>query len=112
MKDHSFREFVLDQLRGLRELEGRAMFGGFGIYAGGQFFAILYQGRLYFRTSDATRGAYLERGIKPFRPRVKQRLNSYYEVPAEVLEEAAQLEDLARIFHTPIELATEWSAGL
>ena len=52
--------------------------------------------RLYFKTSDATRVAYVERGLQPFRPNVKQRLNSYYEVPADVIEDAAQLERWAR----------------
>ena len=96
MKDNSLKDFVLDQLRELGGLESRAMFGGFGLYTGGKIFGILLQGRLYFKTSDATRAAYVERGLQPFRPSVKQRLNSYYEVPADVIEDAAQLERWAR----------------
>ena len=91
MKDSSFKDFVLDQLRELRGLEARAMFGGFGLYSGGKFFGILYRGRLFFRTSEVTRTAYLERGMESFRPNAKQRLNSYYEVPADVIEDAAEL---------------------
>ena len=91
MKDNSFKDFVLDQLRELRGLESRAMFGGFGLYAGGKIFGILFQGRLYFRTSETTRAAYLGRGMEPFRPKVKQRLKSYYEVPADVMENGAEL---------------------
>lgn len=91
MKDSSFKNFVLDQLRELGGLESRAMFGGFGLYAGGKFFGIVFQGRLYFRTSVATRAAYLGRGMEPFRPNAKQRLNSYYEVPADVIEDADEL---------------------
>ena len=96
MKDDSLKDFVLDQLRELRGLEARAMFGGFGLYAGGKIFGIAFKGRLYFKTSEATRAAYVKRGMKPFRPNVKQRLNSYYEVPADVIEDAAQLEAWAR----------------
>ena len=96
MKADSLKDFVLDQLRGLGGLECRAMFGGFGFYAGGKFFGIIFKGRLYFKTSEATRQAYVERGMKPFRPNVKQRLNSYYEVPADVIEDAAKLETWAR----------------
>ena len=91
MKDSSFKEFVLDQLRELGGLESRAMFGGVGLYAGGKFFGILFQGRLYFRTSETTRAAYLGRGMEPFRPNVKRRLNSYYEVPADVMEDPVEL---------------------
>ena len=96
MKADSFKDFVLDQLREMSGLEARAMFGGFGLYSGGKIFGILFKGRLYFKTGDATRGTYLERGMKPFRPNVKQRLNSYYEVPADVLEDATQLVAWAR----------------
>ena len=91
MKDSSFKEFVLDQLRELGGLESRAMFGGVGLYAGGKFFGILFQGRLYFRTSETTRAVYIERGMEPFRPNAKQRLNSYYEVPADVIEDGGEL---------------------
>ena len=91
MKNDSLKDFVLDQLRGLRGLEGRAMFGGVGLYAGGKIFGILFRGRLYFRTNEATRAAYLGRGMEPFRPNVKQRLKSYYEVPADVIEDATEL---------------------
>ena len=91
MKQDSLKDFVLEQLRELRGLESRAMFGGFGFYAGGKFFGILFQGRLYFRTDAATRATYVERGMRPFRPNVRQRLKSYYEVPADVIENADEL---------------------
>jgi DNA transformation protein len=96
MKEDSLKDFVLDQLRELRGLESRAMFGGFGLYAGGKFFGIVFQGRLYFRTDATTRATYVGRGKKPFRPNVRQRLNSYYEVPADVIENADELGDWAR----------------
>jgi TfoX/Sxy family transcriptional regulator of competence genes len=31
MKDDSFRDFVLDQLRDLDDVEARRMFGGYGL---------------------------------------------------------------------------------
>jgi len=96
MKQDSFKDFVLDQLRELRGLESRAMFGGFGLYAAGKFFGILFQGRLYFRTDETTRAIYFERGMRPFRPNVRQRLSSYHEVPADVVENAAELAAWAR----------------
>ena len=92
----SFRDFVLDQLSGLGEVECRAMFGGHGLYSSGTFFAIIFRARLYLRTDEATRDAFLERGMKPFRPSATQKLGSYYEVPPEVLEDAPALETWAR----------------
>jgi DNA transformation protein len=96
MKDESLKEFALDQLRGLGDVECRSMFGGFGFYSGEKFFGIIYQGRLYFKTSEATRAVYLEHGMKPFRPRAGQKLGKYYEVPPDVIEDPAQLETWAR----------------
>ena len=96
MKDDSFKDFVLDQLRELRGLEGRAMFGGCGLYAGEKIFGISFKGRLYFKTSDLTRATYVRRGMKSFRPNNKQKLNAYFEVPADVIEDAAQLETWAQ----------------
>ncbi|MSU58221.1 MAG: TfoX family protein [Pedosphaera sp.] len=96
MNDDSFKDFVLDQLRELRGLAGRAMFGGCGLYAGEKIFGIIFKGRLYFKTTETTREAYVQRGMRPFRPNVKQRLNSYYEVPADVIEDARHLSDWAR----------------
>lgn len=95
MKADSLKDFALDQLCGLDGLECRAMFGGHGLFAGEKIFGILFQGRLYFKTNASTRAAYTERGMKPFRPSAKQQLNSYYEVPADVMEDAAQLESWA-----------------
>ena len=90
MKDDSFKEFVLDQLSGLGELTCRGMFGGFGLYSGQTFFGIIFQGRLYFKTDDATRGEYERRGMKPFQPNKRQTMK-YHEVPAEVAEDREQL---------------------
>lgn len=62
------------------------MFGGHGLYLRGVFFGIIYKRALYFKVDDSTRDQYLERGMAPFRPNAKQTLKSYYQVPAEVLE--------------------------
>lgn len=94
--DASFLAFVLDQLGSSPGIESRAMFGGHGLYRAGTFFAIVYRGRLYFRTSAATQPEYRARGMKPFRPRARQSLTSYYEVPADVLEDPAEVARWAR----------------
>ena len=96
MKDESFKDFVLDQLSALDGLRCRAMFGGFGFYAGEVFFAIVFEGRLYFKTDATTRPHFVERGMSPFRPNRKQSLGGYYEVPLDVVEDAAQLAAWAR----------------
>jgi len=57
------------------------MFGGHGIYHQDVFFAIVYEGRLYFKTTPATRPSYEKEGMMAFRPSAKQTLKNYFEVP-------------------------------
>jgi DNA transformation protein len=88
-------EFVLDQLAELRGLRCVPMFGGYGLYQDATFFGIIHRGRLYFKTDDRTRAAYVARGMKPFRPNSTQTLKSYYEVPVDILEDQLQLQQWA-----------------
>jgi DNA transformation protein len=90
-KDDSFKEFVIDQLNGPGSVVSRAMFGGYGLYREQAFFGIIFKGRLYFKTDPSTQPRYRERGMKPFKPGAKQVLRNYYEVPAEVVEDADEL---------------------
>lgn len=90
-KDESFKDFALDQLADLRGLSCRAMFGGYGLYRGPRFFAIIHEGRLYFKTDEKSRTKYASKRMKPFRPTSKQTLKRYYEVPPDILEDAEAL---------------------
>ena len=90
-KPDDFREFVLEQLSSLTGLACRPMFGGHGLYLGERFFAILHAGRMYLKTDAASLPEFTSRNSQPFRPSEKQTLKSYYEVPADVLDGAAQL---------------------
>lgn len=92
---NDFLEFVLDQLAGMTALRWRRMFGGVGIYQGDDFFAIVDDGRLYFRVDDATRPRYQESGMGAFRPRPDLAMESYYEVPVDVLEDDTRLREWA-----------------
>jgi DNA transformation protein len=92
-KADSFRTYVEDQLG--EGMTFRPMFGGVGISRGDAFFGIVFKGRLYFRTGPLTRKDYVERGMKPFKPSARQTLKSYYEVPADVLEDADTLRSWA-----------------
>lgn len=90
-KDDWFKDFVLDQLGELADVEARRMFGGYGLYQDETFFAIIHRGRLYFKIDGSTLGEYRKHKMKPFRPNAKQTLKSYYQVPPEILEDMAQL---------------------
>ena len=98
MRDDQFTDYVLDQLTGLTPLRARKMFGGMGLYCGTQFFGILYQGRLFFRTHPANRNEYVARGMTPFTYERGKKIVSlnYFEVPPEVLEQRGALLEWAR----------------
>lgn len=87
----TFREFVLEQLQGVRGVVCRAMFGGHGLYAGERFFGIIYRGRLYFKVSEVSKSRYAVAGMRPFKPSAKMTLKSFYEVPADVLEDSDEI---------------------
>jgi len=95
-KEDSYRDFVIDQLRSLEGVSCRAMFGGYGLYLGEDFFGIVYDGRLYFKTDETTREKYRGCGMGPFAPSEKQVLKSYYEVPEEIVEDDEELASWAR----------------
>lgn len=90
-KDESFKDFILDQLVGLDDVQARRMFGGFGLYRDETFFGIVHQGKLFFKVDESTVGAYRRHKMKPFRPNARQTLKSYYQVPVEIIEDADQL---------------------
>jgi DNA transformation protein len=86
MKGETFKDYILDHLSDLPELRAKRMFGGYGLYAGEDFFGIVYEGRCYLKTDAGTRQKFVEHGMQPFRPNAKQTLTAYYEVPEEVME--------------------------
>jgi DNA transformation protein and related proteins len=90
-KNDSFKDFVLDQLQGLDDVEARRMFGGFGVYQDETFFGIIHRGTLYFKIDDSTVDEYRKHKMKPFRPNAKQTLKSYYQVPVDIIEDSDRL---------------------
>lgn len=91
MADDSFKDFVVDQLEGVGDITVRKMFGGFGIYSEGTFFAIISDGVLYFKTNEKTRQRYSDAGMDCFCPSEEQVLKNYFEVPPDILENREEI---------------------
>ena len=92
-----FRDFVLDQLARVPQLEHKTMFGGIGLYSAERFFAIVAADELFFKVDDTNRAAYEAAGSVPFRPVVDRPVSmSYWRVPIEVLEDPAELDVWAK----------------
>lgn len=87
-----YREFVLEQLgRVVPAVTHRAMFGGVGVYAEGFFFALLDDDVTYLKVDDSNRGDFEAVGMGPFRPFGDVQSMNYYELPADLLEDADAL---------------------
>jgi DNA transformation protein and related proteins len=89
MSRREFLDFVLEQMSQLRGLRSRSMFGGFGIYQGDLFFALIADDRLYLKTDSISKPDFVAHGLGPFvygNPG-KTGTMQYFEVPPEVYED-------------------------
>ena len=94
MTQSAFVDYVVhDLLSGVDGVRARAMFGGYGIYRDEVMFAIIVDDVLYFKVDDTNRGEYEKMGSRPFtyESRGKRATMSYWEVPAEVLDDREEI---------------------
>jgi DNA transformation protein len=64
-----FIAHVLEMMRPAGSASARAMFGAHGVYLDGLIVGIVDDDVLYLKTDGATRAAYVERDLPPFRYR-------------------------------------------
>ena len=91
-------DHLLDQLQPLGDARGRSMFGGFGVYLGGLIIGIVAFDSVYLKVDDQNRPDFEAAGSAPFSYGTKQGTNtigSYWEVPADVLDDPEQLRGWA-----------------
>ena len=86
-----YRAFVLEQLGRVAPVTSRAMFGGVGVYSGGFFFALMDNDTLYLKVDGSNRPDFEAAGTGPFRPFEGGGAMQYYELPADLLEDADAL---------------------
>lgn len=96
MADRSFHDFVIDEV--LREISGittRAMFGDWGVYKDGIFFALIADGQLYFKVDESTKKDYEELGSEPFVYQSKKGpiTLSYWLLPEEIMSDQEKLKE-------------------
>ena len=90
--------YVLGQLGGLEDVTSRRMFGGVGLYQEARIFGIIAGDILYFKVDNSNRGDYEARRMNQFRPYANkpQVSMTYYEVPADILEDPEKCVAWAR----------------
>ena len=94
-KRDAFAEDIDDRLASLDGYRRRAMFGGYGLFQNKTFFGIVFRGRLYFRTTPATKSKYAAEGMGPLRYDAEHTMWNYYEVPATILADEVNLLEWA-----------------
>jgi DNA transformation protein len=82
-----FVDYVIDQLAGWGDVSARKMFGGAGLYRDGTVFGLIADDVAYLKVDDSNRDEFVQAGSSAFRPfPAKKMTMSYYEIPADVLE--------------------------
>lgn len=95
-KDDSFHEYVMNELFvDIYGVTSKHMFGGWGFYKDGIFFALIADGQLYFKVDQINQPDYEKHGSKPFiytGHKGKSVTMSYWELPADVMDDKVVLE--------------------
>ena len=91
---------ALELLAPLGQVRARAMFGGFGIYAGDSpMFALIAEDVLYFKVDEESKAEFAEAGGRPFiwqAPGKDPVEMSYWTPPGEAADDARAIEPWAR----------------
>ena len=93
------REFLTDLFADFGPVTIRPMFSGFGISVDGVNFALALRAGLYFRADEATIPQFEAEGSKPFQYQTRARtvmVNSYWQLPARLFDDAEELSQWAR----------------
>lgn len=90
---------LLAPLDSIGAVRAQRMFGGWGLYAGEVFVALILQDQLYLKAGPETAARFAAAGCQPFSYEAKGRRVSlgFWSAPAEAMESAALMEPWARL---------------
>lgn len=94
-----FVNYVIGQLNNWADVSVRKMFGGAGLYCDDTMFGLIADDVAYLKVDDSNRKDFITTGSSAFNPdpdKAKTAVMSYYEIPADVLENPAQLAKWAQ----------------
>ncbi len=95
--DLEFRDYVLDQLRGIGEFETKNMFGGTAVLINGAAFAKIKHGSLWLKADKENVDNFAEMGMPQYTyGKDNSRKLNFYETPADVLEDQDVLVQWAK----------------
>ena len=100
VRRNEFVEHVVEMMRAFGPVEAKPMFGAWGLYHQGAFFAIVADDTLYLKTDAENRALFEAQGLAPFVFRAKdgkKTAMSYRRAPDEALEDPAVMAEWARL---------------
>lgn len=95
MKKSGYIDYIIDSITSLGGIKTRKMFGGYGMYKNGVFFAIISEDIVYFKVDKHNQPDYEMYGSKPFSYEGKNKkviTVSYWQVPPDVFDDHSMLE--------------------
>jgi DNA transformation protein len=98
-KRSEFVEHVVETMGRFGPVDAKSMFGGWGLYHQGLFFALIAADALYLKCDDENRADFEARGLEPFvySMRDGEKLTmSYRQAPEEALESPEAMAEWAR----------------
>ncbi|MBC8022353.1 MAG: TfoX/Sxy family protein [Burkholderiales bacterium] len=98
-KPSEFVELVLESLRAFGPVATRRMFGGWGLYRDGVFFALIAGDTLYFKSDEGNRVQFERASPGPFtfEKKGERIVTHYYAVPEDAFEDAEVMARWARL---------------
>jgi DNA transformation protein len=97
--DEELAQFAIEQLAMDGPIVTRPLFGAIALYRNGQVFAMAWKGSLYFKVDEATRKDYEaanSHALGYVSEGADHALKSFWEVPADVIEDQDTLRIWAR----------------
>ena len=94
-----FAVYCSELLSAVGEVQGKRMFGGYGLYVDGVFIAIVVGESLYLKADDESKAQFEQAGCNPFVYSAKgaQRTMNYWSVPAEAMDSPRLMAPWARL---------------
>jgi DNA transformation protein len=92
--NEEFRNFVLDQLRGIDDFETKRMFGGLALIHQGSAFAKIKHEKVWLKVDDTNRGSFEKMDMPQYTyGKDNSRKLNFYETPLDILEDRDKLKD-------------------
>jgi DNA transformation protein len=87
----TYLKFIQDQLSGVKGVESKKMFGGYGFFKDGRMFGMIGNDVFRLKVDDTNLADFEKKGMKPYQSDKKKKGMPYWEVPIDIIEDQKQL---------------------